>query len=603
MKLFATALAMTFAVTVHGETGNSEWFFVDTTDRSDVVVHFNANGGVFMDKDGNEVTQFDQYFTYGEAQRLFTDELTPMKMDEDGNANQFLGWVRGSPTIESSAYLVDNLIDGRAMKTWDDDVSEVTLYAVWTATLTISYYNRSDNTLSPSSLADHLTWRDGSPDFPITGKSGEPVQIWPGTPNIYLLIDDDYKWVAGQIKFVGRYGVANPYYDSSMCALHNIEIRGGQEYSIDVEVGPSQEFALEGEVVLWHSCAVREELRNLINSQRGNLPEFDPSKVRISIGRVEFNPAGNDYIPAKTGGLTGLELYKFYWLPVGRYYLKDVTYDTDTSSGDPYWGAVLGPTSARLIESRLIQVRNDDNDLITEYTINFDVFGGANVARAVFDSREGECAKSEAWFPYNSSQYSDEGIRVVSEKALPKPERTGFRFMGWFTKESGGLEFKEGVTIAGDKVRWNLPFDYTFKVYAQWTDMTDKWVNELFPDLPVFEQDVNLVALAKTTAANGKLTVAQCYSCGVDPTDPNDDLKITDFEMKDGKPVITLNHTEDGSGNSFLPRVKTLGAKSLDASAQGTKSPGTAAQWDDMSDVADPEAAGYRFFKVEVEMP
>ena len=309
-------------------TANSDMTLYAVWAKCDRIVHFNANGGVFKDKDGNVITQFDQHFTYGESKPLFTDELTPMKMDEDGNANQFLGWVRGSPTIASSAYLVDNLIDGRAMKTWDDDVSDVTLYAVWTATLTISYYNRSDNTLSPSSLADYLTWRTGSPDSPTTGKSGEPVQIGPGTPNIYLLIDDDYKWVVGQIKFVGRYGVANPYYDSSMCALHNIEIRGGQEYSIDVEVGPSQEFSLEGEVVFWHSCAVREELRNLINSQRGNLPDFDPSKVRISIGRAEFNPAGNDYIPAKTGELTGLELYKFYWLPVGFYYLKDVTYDT-----------------------------------------------------------------------------------------------------------------------------------------------------------------------------------------------------------------------------------------------------------------------------------
>ncbi len=393
----ATPGTHTLTHTCGGETLTAV-FEVVQAPLPEIVVHFNANGGVFRDKNGNEVTQFDQYFTYGEAQRLFTDELTPMKMGAKGNANHFLGWVRGSPTIESSAYLSDNLIDGRAMKTWDDDVSEVTFYALWTATLTISYYNRSDNTLSPSSLADHLTWRTGSPDSPITGKSGEPVQIWPGTPNIYLLIDDDYKWVAGQIKFVGRYGVANPYYDSSMCALHNIEIRGGQEYAIDVEVGPSQEFALEGEVVFWHSCAVREELRNLINSQLGNLPDFDPSKVRISIGRAEFNPAGNDYVPAKTGGLTGLELYKFYWLPVGFYYLKDVTYDTDTSSGDPYWGAVLGPTSARLIKSRLIQVRNDDDEVITEYTINFDVFGGAKVAGAVFDPREGECAKSVVWF-------------------------------------------------------------------------------------------------------------------------------------------------------------------------------------------------------------
>ncbi len=33
MKLFTTALAMAFAVTTHGETGSSDWFFVDTTDK------------------------------------------------------------------------------------------------------------------------------------------------------------------------------------------------------------------------------------------------------------------------------------------------------------------------------------------------------------------------------------------------------------------------------------------------------------------------------------------------------------------------------------------------------------------------------------------
>ena len=447
-------------------TGSSEWFFVDTTDKPDVIVHFNANGGVFRDKDGDEVTKFDQHFTYGEAQRLFTDELTPMKMDANGNANHFLGWVRGSPTIESSAYLVDNLIDGRAMKTWDDDVSEVTFYAVWTATMTISYYNQPNKILSPSSLSNYLTWSayDHSPESPKTGKSGEPVQIWPGTPNIYLLIDDDYKWVVGQIKFVGRYGVANPYYDSSICALHNIEIRGGQEYSIDVEVGPNQETPSEGEVVFWHSCAVMEELRNLINSQRGNLPDFDPTKVRITIGRVEFNPAGNDYVPAKIGGLTGLELNKFYWLPVGRYYLKDVTYDTDTSNGDPYWGAVLGPISARLTENRLIQLRNGYNDVITEYTINFDVFGGDRAVRVELNPNGGECAKTEMWFTHAGTGGVYPGKTRIDKK-LPTPEeRADIKFTGWFTTPTGseGRKMEEGDVLEGDCT-----------LFARWTNMKD----------------------------------------------------------------------------------------------------------------------------------
>jgi len=94
---------------------------------------------------------------------------------------------------------------------------------------------------------------------------------------------------------------------------------------------------------------------------------------------------------------------------------------------------------------------------------------------------------------------------------------------------------------------------------------------------------------AAMTAANGCRTVGECYALGIDPEDPEDDLKITNFEMKDGKPVITLNHTEDGSGNSFLPRVKTLGKADL-----------TDAEWQEVPEDGDPSM---RFFKVEVEMP
>lgn len=97
-------------------------------------------------------------------------------------------------------------------------------------------------------------------------------------------------------------------------------------------------------------------------------------------------------------------------------------------------------------------------------------------------------------------------------------------------------------------------------------------------------------AMEKTTAANGCRTVGECYALGIDPEDPDDDLKISDFEMKDGKPVITLNHTEDGSGNSFLPRVKTLGKATLS----------DAEEWREVPEEGD---QSMRFFKVEVEMP
>ena len=90
-------------------------------------------------------------------------------------------------------------------------------------------------------------------------------------------------------------------------------------------------------------------------------------------------------------------------------------------------------------------------------------------------------------------------------------------------------------------------------------------------------------------AANGCRTVGECYALGIDPEDPNDDLKIIDFKMKDGKPVIKLNHTEDGSGDSFADRVKTLGKKNL-----------TDDEW---SEVPENGNHDFRFFTISVDMP
>ena len=89
-------------------------------------------------------------------------------------------------------------------------------------------------------------------------------------------------------------------------------------------------------------------------------------------------------------------------------------------------------------------------------------------------------------------------------------------------------------------------------------------------------------------AANGR-TAAECYALGINPEDPNDDLRITDFKMEDGKPVIKLNHTEDGSGNSFADRVRTLGKEKL-----------TDAEWKEVPENGNPD---FRFFTIGVDMP
>ena len=165
---------------------------------------------------------------------------------------------------------------------------------------------------------------------------------------------------------------------------------------------------------------------------------------------------------------------------------------------------------------------------------------------------------------------------------LPTPTSKGRDFKGWSTKIDGDDMINEDTLVADDVT-----------YYAQWTESAfeESVTKEWLTDHPTFFTVSNgdIATAAAMTAANGCKTVGECFAVGIDPEDPDDDFKVTHFEMKDGKPVITLNHTEDGSGNSFMPRVKTLGKADL-----------SDAEWREVPEKGD---SSMRFFKVEVEMP
>ena len=541
-------------------TVNSDMMLYAVWTPIQIVVHFNANGGVFNGKDGN-VTQYDQYFTYGEPQRLFTDDLTPVKSDEYG-VHEFLGWVRDTPVINSS----DDLIDGRAERTLYNDVTEVTYYAVWTTTVTVCFYNQGDKSLSPSSLADHLSWKidDGSSGGMKSRKSGESIEVCPGYRTMMFRVDDEYSWIVGQINPEGYYSydeeqramtiyISNDFIDPFFhkCAAVNV----------NVEVQPP----LETDYVRF-DCVheIRESLRDRI--KESDVP-FDESKVRITIGRTGYNEYGN-LEPMSSTGLTGLEPNENYHIPVGIYYIKDVTYDVDKASGNPYWGPVLESN----FENMTFEVKDGQT---TEVIIWFDMFGGDNAIRVAFDHGEGECAKSEMWFTKPRDSYVYDGTYRIN-KALPEPKKNGHDFTGWFTAKSGGRQIKEGSFLRGDCT-----------LYARWTTMKEEWVY-LFPELAA-RYNGNIAEVANLTAANGCRTVAECYALGINPEDPNDDLRIAEFKMENGKPVIKLNHTKDGSGNSFADRVRTLGKEKL-----------TDAEWKEVPENGKP---GFRFFTIGVDTP
>ena len=171
-----------------------------------------------------------------------------------------------------------------------------------------------------------------------------------------------------------------------------------------------------------------------------------------------------------------------------------------------------------------------------------------------------------------------ETLRLSS---LPQATRDGYTCTGWI-KENQGTCTKASVDMVLSKESYEMRF------VATWTAMTTDYLNQHPPIATASGGDI--VTAANMTAANGCRTVGECYALGIDPEDPNDDLKITDFKMEDGKPVITLNHTEDGSGNSFMPRVKTLGKATLSDEEE----------WREVPEEGDETM---RFFKVDVEMP
>ncbi len=81
-------------------------------------------------------------------------------------------------------------------------------------------------------------------------------------------------------------------------------------------------------------------------------------------------------------------------------------------------------------------------------------------------------------------------------------------------------------------------------------------------------------------------TTADEYVAGTDPNDPDSVLRAS-IEIVDGRPVVTW--TPDLLGER---KYRVLGKKTLDP----------AEEWTDVTDEADIDAAGWRFFKAKVEM-
>ena len=152
-----------------------------------------------------------------------------------------------------------------------------------------------------------------------------------------------------------------------------------------------------------------------------------------------------------------------------------------------------------------------------------------------------------------------------------------------YVKDESDFEGKDCAWISG--VTWesaNLIVDAgegkSVVVPVEWIDS--------YADIVAAAGGDKAAALHRT-AANGR-KVWECFMLGVDPTKADDDFKITRFWMEDGVPKFEFSHSADGSGNSFMPRIKPLGKAKLSDS------------WQDVPPGGD---TSFRFFTVEVSLP
>ena len=465
-------------------------------------------------------------------------------------SNKFLGWAVSDDDARDG--IVKYPDEGEFPEN-GSDISDKILYAVWTTSVTVSFYNESDQTLRPASLGNYLKWKVEGEDVGVWHRQGEFKELEPGKYYNFLIeVADDVAWMAWPESIEkAAYIVSASSYDFASWRVgsplqHKVWVK------VDVKGGNGPSVCFE------------------TNAEKVDGQTFDPSTAIISL---VYRGLDGHRQPTEYKGLSANEWYKLPW---GIY---DVSAETETADGQwiahPIYSLNLSSDAGdhRRVYLDFFYRQKEDSLSGIEVKLNPNAIG----AKIDPDVLNVFAHYERSWMQF---------------PRLPTPKYAFHEFQGWWTEPKGGYKVEVGQRI-----------DCIVEVlYAQWKwRITSDWLSSFSS---IFNTSNGDIATASSLpAANGCRTVGECFELGINPEDPDDDFRITNFEMKDGKPVITLNHTEDGSGNSFLPRVKTLGAKSLDASAQGTKSPGTAAQWDDMADVADPEAAGYRFFKVEVEMP
>lgn len=216
------------------------------------------------------------------------------------------------------------------------------------------------------------------------------------------------------------------------------------------------------------------------------------------------------------------------------------------------------------------------NDQVSELTTQ--VTGPGKVS---FQWRT-SCEEDEEYHAWDHAEFLVDGVEVARQDGIAGWKPVSARVEGAGAHTLVWRYVKDDLEKDGEDCIWVADFGWTSDLTETQTTAVPvpyAWLLANCPDA-VDEYDV-YEAVAKQPAANGRLTVADCYVAGLDPNDPAAEFKAV-IEMVDGVPVVTP------SPDLKDERVyKVLGKTSLE----------DAGEWQY------PTNALHHFFKISVEMP
>ena len=431
-----------------------------------------SNGGVLIGEDGSPVKDADGKYVTEVTQEVERNKFVSiMKNPFKRGDNIFLGWSR-YPDIDLRKEVYENRKSLEEVLYSDEyslyfdienTAEEMTLYAIWSMSLTCSFYNEGSSVnpgLNPEELKNYLYWGclggivDGKPDTEsgwIYCRHGESVELVPGKHNIDFIIKEGFAWIGVDYHvLLNRQESINlPSFDGELFDM--VQLYGDRSRSrtllIDLPFKNTQYGYVKFQCI--------PESSKTLGGHWGH--PFDPSKVTIEIW-----PNYHDGSVTKP---IAIQNDAYVTLPTGKYMAKILYEDGDFADNGFRWRAsdYWGYSSEFEVETLYYK----------EIPVNFELEGLSGPLRdsctVRFDPQGGKVDVSQLTFMRGIRDDVDQPLENAVITQLPKAICQGKIFTGWWTEPMpkwwnliGSITDKGRLVRPGDEISADCT------LYARW---------------------------------------------------------------------------------------------------------------------------------------